>query len=99
MPLEAPVTNARGRSKSVTVAFIALLQVRAKRGHPAQRPADERVPGCRPPEQTGAAPVSNQIAFAPEIGVFAMSNAAELLIDTLVKCGVDMIYGLPGDGI
>lgn len=28
-----------------------------------------------------------------------MSNAAELLIDTLVRCGVDTIYGLPGDGI
>lgn len=28
-----------------------------------------------------------------------MSNAAELMIETLVKCGVDMIYGLPGDGI
>jgi thiamine pyrophosphate-dependent acetolactate synthase large subunit-like protein len=28
-----------------------------------------------------------------------MSNAAELLLDTLVKCGVDTIYGLPGDGI
>lgn len=28
-----------------------------------------------------------------------MSNAAELLVETLVKCGVDTIYGLPGDGI
>ncbi|HEY0683801.1 MAG TPA: thiamine pyrophosphate-dependent enzyme [Steroidobacter sp.] len=28
-----------------------------------------------------------------------MSNAAELLIDTLARCGVDTIYGLPGDGI
>jgi thiamine pyrophosphate-dependent acetolactate synthase large subunit-like protein len=28
-----------------------------------------------------------------------MSNAAELLIETLARCGVDTIYGLPGDGI
>jgi pyruvate dehydrogenase (quinone) len=28
-----------------------------------------------------------------------MSNAAERLIETLAKCGVDTIYGLPGDGI
>src|SRR5687768_10166716 len=68
---------------------------------PAQRLADERVPlRCRPPpEQTWAAPVSNPIAFVPGIGEFAMSNAAELMIETLVKCGVDTIYGLPGDGI
>jgi pyruvate dehydrogenase (quinone) len=32
-------------------------------------------------------------------GEVAMSNAAELLIDTLARCGVDTIYGLPGDGI
>ena len=28
-----------------------------------------------------------------------MSNAAELLIETLARCGVDTVYGLPGDGI
>ncbi|WP_129647410.1 thiamine pyrophosphate-dependent enzyme [Peristeroidobacter agariperforans] len=28
-----------------------------------------------------------------------MSNAADLLIQTLANCGVDTIYGLPGDGI
>ena len=28
-----------------------------------------------------------------------MNNAAELLIETLARCGVDTIYGLPGDGI
>lgn len=28
-----------------------------------------------------------------------MTNAAELLIETLSQCGVDTIYGLPGDGI
>ena len=28
-----------------------------------------------------------------------MSNAADLLIETLANCGVDTIYGLPGDGI
>jgi pyruvate dehydrogenase (quinone) len=28
-----------------------------------------------------------------------MSNAAELLVETLARCGVDTIYGLPGDGI
>jgi pyruvate dehydrogenase (quinone) len=27
------------------------------------------------------------------------ANASELLIDTLVRCGVDRIFGLPGDGI
>jgi pyruvate dehydrogenase (quinone) len=28
-----------------------------------------------------------------------MPNAAELLIETLARCGVDTVYGLPGDGI
>src|SRR5688572_32165793 len=43
--------------------------------------------------------VSNPTASMPARERFAMSNAAELMIETLVKCGVDTIYGLPGDGI